>query len=154
VVQRLCGLGLVDLGDGPPMRTWASRRLSNCHRLSSSSRSRLLNDSIQAFCHGEPGSMNTHAVLRCRAILAHPGTPTPQPRKGCRRRRCATARDGEALPRRCYRPCTFVECRPGLGRGAQRPGVQQVAVRGDHRTPSKLQGVSVAVRPPTPGRPD
>src|SRR3954466_1416658 len=40
------------------MRTWASRRLSNCQPLSSSSRSRPLNDSIQAFCHGEPGSMN------------------------------------------------------------------------------------------------
>jgi len=38
------------------MSTWASRRLSNCHRLSSSSRTRLLNDSIQAFCHGDPGS--------------------------------------------------------------------------------------------------
>src|SRR5215203_1353874 len=40
------------------MRTWASSRLSNCQLFSSSSRRRPLNDSIQAFCHGEPGSMN------------------------------------------------------------------------------------------------
>ena len=40
------------------MRTCASRSESNCQPLRSSSRRRLLNDSIQAFCHGEPGSMN------------------------------------------------------------------------------------------------
>ncbi len=41
------------------MITRASSSESNCHELSSSSRSRPLNDSIQAFCHGEPGSMNS-----------------------------------------------------------------------------------------------
>ena len=39
------------------MITRASSRLSKRHELRSSSRSRPLNDSIQAFCHGEPGSM-------------------------------------------------------------------------------------------------
>ena len=41
------------------MRTWASSRLSKCQPLRSSSRSRPLKLSIQAFCHGEPGSMKT-----------------------------------------------------------------------------------------------
>jgi hypothetical protein len=41
------------------MITRASRSESKRHELSSSSRSRPLNDSIQAFCHGEPGSMKS-----------------------------------------------------------------------------------------------
>jgi hypothetical protein len=42
-----------------PISTLASSRLSKRQALSKSSRSRPLNDSIQAFCHGEQGSMKT-----------------------------------------------------------------------------------------------
>ena len=46
----------------PSMITRASSSESKRHELSSSSRSRPLNDSIQAFCHGEPGSMKSEAA--------------------------------------------------------------------------------------------
>ncbi len=55
------------------MITLASSRLSNCHRLSSSSRNLPLNDSIHAFCHGEPGSMNTLPVPVNRHQSGSPG---------------------------------------------------------------------------------
>lgn len=42
--------------------TRASRRESKRHELSNSSRMRPLNDSIQAFCQGDPGSMNNDPV--------------------------------------------------------------------------------------------
>lgn len=48
----------------------ASRRLSRRHELSSSSRSRPLKDSIQAFYQGLPGSMN---IAPCRSNPAHRG---------------------------------------------------------------------------------
>ncbi len=53
------------------MSTWASRRLSNSQALRNSSRRRPLNDSIQAFCPSEPGSMNTaHAVEPAQSATA------------------------------------------------------------------------------------
>ncbi len=48
------------------VRTWASSRESNCQPLRNSSRRRPLNDSIQAFCQGEPGSMKMVSVPTCR----------------------------------------------------------------------------------------
>jgi hypothetical protein len=65
--MRLGGrLMVVHLGPVPvesirqsSMITRASSSESNCHRLNSSSRNVLLNDSTQGFCQGEPGSMNT-----------------------------------------------------------------------------------------------
>ena len=43
--------------------TRASRRMSNSNRFNSSSRSLPLNDSIHAFCHGDPGSMKTVSTV-------------------------------------------------------------------------------------------
>ena len=58
------------------MTTQASGSASKCHRLSSSSRNRPLNDSIHAFCQGEPGSMkivftllNRHQSETARATI-------------------------------------------------------------------------------------
>jgi hypothetical protein len=83
VVQSLCGLRL--LGRGPlqgefgwsefavggvglslrqsSMITRASGSESKRQELSSSSRSGPLNDSTQAFCQGEPGSMKSEPAL-------------------------------------------------------------------------------------------
>ena len=82
MVQGLCGLGLVSGGPGLGELGWCEVAVSGVrsahvvvdavvldehlgfeHRIelpqfSSSSCSRPLNDSIHAFCHGEPGSMN------------------------------------------------------------------------------------------------
>src|ERR1035438_7303743 len=44
------------------MSTFASSRLSKRQPLRYSSRSRPLNDSIQAFCQGDPGSMKAMSV--------------------------------------------------------------------------------------------
>jgi hypothetical protein len=44
------------------MITRASCSESKRHELSSSSRGLALNDSTQAFCHGEPGSMKSEPV--------------------------------------------------------------------------------------------
>jgi hypothetical protein len=48
------------------MITRAAKTESKRQALSSWSRSRLLNDSIQAFCHGEPGSMDSEEALSNR----------------------------------------------------------------------------------------
>jgi hypothetical protein len=54
------------------MITRASSSESKRRALSSSSRSRSLNDSIQAFCNGEPGSMKSEAALvnRHQSVMA------------------------------------------------------------------------------------
>jgi hypothetical protein len=49
----------------------ASRSESKRHELSSSSRSRPLNDSIQAFCQGDPGSMKSEPVALKSAPVMH-----------------------------------------------------------------------------------
>jgi hypothetical protein len=84
------------------MSTWTSRRLSKTQPLSSSSRRRLLNDSIQAFCHGEPGSMkieptplNRHQSASALATNSGPlSEPLPQHLDGA----AATVR-GQKFPR-------------------------------------------------------
>ncbi|ORW71611.1 hypothetical protein AWC23_12575 [Mycobacterium saskatchewanense] len=51
--------------------TRASRSESKRHELSSSSRRRPLNDSIQAFCHGESGSMKSEPAPLNSAPIAY-----------------------------------------------------------------------------------
>jgi hypothetical protein len=53
----LCGLLMLYAIRQSSKRTWASTRESKRWPPTSSSRGRPLNDSIQAFCHGDPGSM-------------------------------------------------------------------------------------------------
>jgi hypothetical protein len=125
------------------MSTWASRRLSNCQPSRNSARSRPLNDSIQAFCQGEPGSMKRD----CR----HAGRPASRPpqrapsrhpssaplREECRSHRCRS--NMPTLGARPVRPAVRsrrwilrrVACVPCLERRRQKPdGAQRCPVHG------------------------
>jgi hypothetical protein len=110
------------------MITRASRSESKRHELSSSSRSLPLNDSIQAFCHGEPGSTKSepaplnrhqsqpagHAVSETGPQPAHHRHPRPKPRRptaiavgaardrSMLRRHTGRARHGRVNADRCW----------------------------------------------------
>ena len=85
-LEGIRSIRLVCVVDPPVlMSTLASSRLSKRQALSSSSRSHPLNDSIQAFCHGEQGSMKTElkSFERHHFISASESACDSSRKRGC-----------------------------------------------------------------------